>query len=161
MARARRYWLMKSEPDAYSIGDLERAGVGSWDGVRNYQARNYMCEMAVGDLVLFYHSNTQPPGVVGVARVCRPAYPDHSAWNPKSDYFDAKSDPDDPRWFMVDVEYVETLPEPVTLELMRQDPELGGMLVTKRGQRLSVQPVERPHFARVLRLGGAQTRVRA
>lgn len=161
MARARRYWLMKTEPESYSIGDLERAGVGSWDGVRSYQARNHMCAMAVGDLVLFYHSSVDPPGVVGVARVCRPAYPDHTAWNPDSDHYDPKGDPEDPRWFMVDVEYVETLPEMVTLDTMRRDPLLAGMLVTKRGQRLSVQPVERPHFARVLRLGDAQTRIRA
>lgn len=161
MARGRRYWLMKSEPDAYALADLERAGVGSWDGVRNYQARNHLCEMKVGDLVLFYHSNATPPGVVGLARVCREAYPDHTAWNPKSTYYDAKSDPAAPRWFMVDVEYVETFPRQVTLDDMRCDPELADMLVIRRGQRLSVQPVERAHFARVLRLGGAQTRVRS
>ncbi len=160
MARARQYWLMKSEPEEFSIDDLRVKGSGSWDGVRNYQARNHLRAMAVGDLVLFYHSNATPPGVVGVARVVKPAYPDHTAWNPRSKYYDPKSDPDEPRWFMVDVEYVETLPEPVTLDQLREDPALADMLVIRRGQRLSVQPVERHHFAHVLRLGKAKTRVR-
>lgn len=154
---------MKSEPDVYSIDDLEDEGTAEWDGVRNYQARNFMRdEMAIGDLVLYYHSNTKPPGVVGVARVCREAYPDFTAHDRKSKYFDPKSDPDDPRWWMVDIEFVEKLPEKVSLDELKAEAEgdLEGMLVVKRGQRLSVQPVEARHFARVLRMGKAKTRVR-
>jgi predicted RNA-binding protein with PUA-like domain len=149
---------MKSEPDAYSIDDLQRDGTGSWDGVRNYQARNFMRdEMAVGDLVLFYHSNAKPPGVAGVARVCRESYPDHTQFDRKSKYYDPKSDPHDPRWHMVDVEFVEKLSELVGLPALKNDPELEGMLVTQRS-RLSVQPVDKAHFRRVLALGRAKTK---
>jgi predicted RNA-binding protein with PUA-like domain len=155
----RQYWLMKSEPEAYSIVDLEHDVSESWDGVRNYQARNYMQQMRVGDMVLFYHSNADPPGVMGIARVCKLAHPDDTAFDPGSKYFDPKSKPEAPTWYMVDVEYVEKLPNEVTLELLKQDPELEGMLVRQRGQRLSVQPVEKRHFARVLELGGAKTKV--
>jgi predicted RNA-binding protein with PUA-like domain len=152
------YWLMKSEPDAYSIDDLARAKRGSWDGVRNYQARNNMRAMREGDLVLFYHSQVKPPAVVGVARVCREAYPDPTAFDPNCKYFDPKSSPDNPRWDMVDVEFVEKLPEPVTLEQLKEDPAFEGMLVTTRG-RLSVQPVDRTHFEQVLERGGGKTKV--
>lgn len=158
-SRPRQYWLMKSEPEAYSIIDLEHDVSESWDGVRNYQARNYMQQMRVGDLVLFYHSNADPPGVMGVARVCKEAHPDHTAFDPGSKYFDPKSKADAPTWYMVDVEYVEKLPNEVTLDLLKQDPDLEGMLVRQRGQRLSVQPVEKRHFARVLKMGGARTRL--
>jgi predicted RNA-binding protein with PUA-like domain len=156
----RKYWLMKSEPDVYGIADLERDGQECWDGVRNYQARNLMREMNSGDLVLFYHSNARPPGVAGVARVAKRAYPDHTQFDPKSNYYDPKSDPDDPRWWMVDVEYVETLPRLVSLDELKDDAALEGMLVTRKGQRLSVQPVEKEHFKHVLKLGKAKTRVR-
>lgn len=162
--RKRRYWLMKTEPDVYGIQDLERVGQGEWEGVRSYQARNYMREMAVGDLVLFYHSSTTPSGVAGVARVAAEAYPDHHAFNPDSNYYDPKSDPEDPRWFMVDVAFVEQLPEFVSLDTLKAQASgkgpLEGMLVVRRGQRLSVQPVDKAHFARVLQLGKAKTRVR-
>ena len=114
-----RCWLMKSEPYVYSIDDLQRDGSTHWEGVRNYQARNLMKEMAVGDRVLFYHSNAKPPGVVGVARVCRTAYPDHFSWDEGSKYFDEKSTPEAPRWFMVDVEFVEKLPRQVTLDELK------------------------------------------
>lgn len=163
MARRRRYWLMKSEPDAFSIDDLERVEREPWDGVRNYQARNFMRdEMAVGDLVLFYHSNAKPPGVAGVARVASAAYPDPSAFDPDSKYNDPKSDPDDPRWWLVDVEFVEKFVEVVSLDALKAEADgpLEGMLVVRRGQRLSVQPVEKHHFARVLRIARAKTRVR-
>ncbi len=159
MAPKRQYWLMKSEPDAYSITDLERDGVEHWDGIRNYQARNNMRAMNVGDLVLFYHSNAKPPGVVGVAKVCKTAYPDHTAWDAKSKYFDPKSPADAPRWEMVDVEFVEATPNLVSLEQLKADPALADMVVTQRS-RLSVQPVEKHHFVHVLRLAGAKTRVR-
>ncbi|MFO7566687.1 MAG: EVE domain-containing protein [Enhygromyxa sp.] len=163
MARRRRYWLMKSEPDVFSIDDLARRDREPWDGVRNYQARNFMRdEMAVGDLVLFYHSNATPPGVAGVARVASAAYPDPTAFDPDSKYHDPKSDPDDPRWWLVDVEFVEKFAELVSLDALKAaaNAELDGMLVVRRGQRLSVQPVEKQHFARVLRMAGAKTRVR-
>jgi predicted RNA-binding protein with PUA-like domain len=148
---------MKSEPDAYSIDHLARAGRGPWDGVRNYQARNHMRDMRVGDLVLFYHSSTEPPGVAGIARVCREAYPDHTQFDPKHDHYDPKSKRDAPRWLMVDVEMVEKLPALVTLATLKADPALEGMLATQRGMRLSVQPVEKAHFLRVLKLGHAVT----
>ena len=149
-----RYWLMKSEPGVYSMADLVRDGRTSWEGVRNYQARNFMRDdMKKSDLVLFYHSNAKPPGVAGVARVCREAYPDPLAFDPDSKYFDDASSPDDPRWFMVDLEPVKQWKDIVPLEALKADPQLEGMLVTKKGQRLSVQPVDKPHFDRVKQLG--------
>lgn len=157
--RARKHWLIKSEPEVYSIDDLARDGRTEWDGVRNYQARNWMRdEMAVGDLVLFYHSNADPPGVAGVARVCSEAHPDSTQFDPKSDYHDPKSKKDDPRWSCVDVEFVERFDEPVSLDVLKAQKALDGMMVVKRGVRFSVQPVERAHFARVLKLAGAKTK---
>ena len=161
MAKAsRRYWLMKSEPDVFSLDDLEAVESEPWDGVRNYQARNFMREMQVGDLVLFYHSNTKPPGVVGISRVCKLAYPDPTQFDTSSKYHDPKSSPDKPRWELVDVEFVEKLPNYISLDDLKVDPELEGMLVIRRGQRLSVQPVDKVHFQRVLKIGGARTKVR-
>lgn len=144
---ATRYWLMKSEPEVFSIDDLARDRSAAWEGVRNYQARNFMRDdMKKGDLVLFYHSNATPPGVAGVAKVVRESYPDHSAWDAKSEYFDPKSTPETPVWMMVDVEFVERFAAVVALDELKAAPELEGMLVTQRGQRLSVQPVEAAHF---------------
>lgn len=151
-----RYWLVKSEPDVYSIDDLARDGSTSWEGVRNYQARNFMRDdMRVGDLVLFYHSNAAPPGVVGVAEVSREAHPDLLALDPRSDYFDPRATKDDPRWWMVDIKYRAYLPRPLSLQELRDAPELEGMLVTTKS-RLSVQPVDPAHFAAVCKLGGLQ-----
>jgi len=151
----RTCWLFKTEPEAYSIDDLERDGAEHWEGIRNYQARNLIRdEIRKGDLVLFYHSSTNPAGVVGSARVCKAAYPDFTAWDPTSKYFDPKSDPENPRWFMVDVEFVERFPKLVTLEAMKADPALEGLMVAKRGVRLSIQPVSPEHFSRVRELGG-------
>jgi predicted RNA-binding protein with PUA-like domain len=144
---------MKSEPYVYSIDDLKRDGSTCWEGVRNYQARNLMREMEVGDAVLFYHSNAKPPGVAGLARVARTAYPDHFAWEEGHKYFDAKSSPEDPRWWMVDVEYVDTLPEFVSLDELKSAPGLEDMVVTKRS-RLSVQPVRQAEYDVVVRMGG-------
>jgi predicted RNA-binding protein with PUA-like domain len=142
MARAKRYWLMKSEPHEYSIADLRRDGRTCWDGVRNYQARNFMRdEMQVGDEIFFYHSNAQPMGIYGVAQVVREAYPDHTAFDPSDKHFDPKSDPANPTWMMVDVGYVGTFKEPITLATLKQTPRLEKMLVIQRGSRLSVQPV--------------------
>ena len=148
-----RCWLMKSEPDVYSIDDLKRDGSTCWEGVRNYQARNLMREMEVGDAVLFYHSNAKPPGVAGLARVARTAYPDHFSWDPAHKYYDPKSTADEPRWWMVDVEYVDTLPHLVALDQLKAEPALEDMVVTKRS-RLSVQPVRQEEYEAVVRMGG-------
>ena len=148
-----RCWLMKSEPDVYSIDDLKRDGSTCWEGVRNYQARNLMREMEIGDAVLFYHSNAKPPGVAGLARVARTAYPDHFSWEAGHKYFDPKSTADEPRWWMVDIEYVETLPHLVALDQLKTEPALEDMVVTKRS-RLSVQPVRREEYEVVVRMGG-------
>jgi predicted RNA-binding protein with PUA-like domain len=146
----KRYWLMKSEPDVYSIDDLARDGVTSWSGVRNYQARNFMRdEMRVGDMVLFYHSNAEPPGVAGIARVVEPAHPDLTAQNPQSEYYDPKAKPENPIWVMVDVGFVKKYDRVVSLHDLRTDPGLAGMLVIKRGMRLSVQPVDPAHAKRI------------
>jgi len=147
------YWLMKSEPDAFSIDDLaSRSGKREpWDGVRNYQARNFMRDdMKKGDQVLFYHSSCAEPGVVGVARVVKEAYPDATAFDPESKYFDPKSDPDKPRWFMVDIQLVRKLKRVITLAELKQNPQLEGMRLLARGNRLSVMPVEKEHFDTVL-----------
>ncbi len=161
MARSKRHWLMKSEPGAYSIDDLERERRAEWDGIRNYQARNIMRDdMKVRDPVLFYHSNAKPPGVVGLARVASEPYPDPTQFDPDSRYFDPKSDPDAPRWILVDVEHVETFPRMVALPELRADPALAGMMLLQKGSRLSIQPVSAPHFRHILKLAGARTRLR-
>ena len=149
-----QFWLMKSEPDVYSIDDLQREGSAYWEGVRNYAARNNMRKMAVGDMVLFYHSNAKPPGVVGIARVVKQAYPDPYQWDEKSKYYDAKSTKENPRWSMVDVEFVEKLTEMVPLDMLKTAKGLEEMVVTKRS-RLSVQPVTAAEFKIVKRLGGS------
>jgi predicted RNA-binding protein with PUA-like domain len=145
---------MKSEPDAYSFDDLlaQKDQTDHWDGIRNYQARNLMREMKAGDGVLFYHSSTVPPHVAGVAEVVREAYPDHTSWDKKSKYFDPKSTPDTPRWFMVDIRAVRKLESPVTLEELKANPKLKKMRVVQKGQRLSVQPALKSEFDEVLRM---------
>ena len=149
-----RYWLMKSEPHVYPWKQLIEDGSTHWDGVRNYQARNMMRdEMSIGDLVLFYHSNSKPPHVAGIAKICKEGYPDHTAQDPSSNYFDPKATPEDPRWMMVDIEPVVELSS-VELSVLRLNPELEGMPLLKRGQRLSVQSVPPEHFEIVCRMGG-------
>lgn len=143
------YWLMKSEPDSFSIDDLAaRPGKREhWDGVRNYQARNFMRDaMKKGDQVLFYHSSCAEPGVVGVAKVVKEAYPDSTAFDPESKYFDPKSDPDNPRWFMVDIQLVRKFKRVVTLAELKENPQFEGMRLLARGNRLSVMPVAKDHF---------------
>jgi predicted RNA-binding protein with PUA-like domain len=153
---AMRYWLMKSEPSSYSIDDLARDGTTCWNSIRNYQARNFMRDdMRPGDRVLFYHSSTTPPGVAGLAEVVSEGYPDHTARDPGDPYYDEAATEENPRWYMVDVKFVARFDEPVTLERLKADPELHGMLVTGRS-RLSVQPVEKRHFERVLALAGVR-----
>ncbi|MEM9293359.1 MAG: EVE domain-containing protein [Acidobacteriota bacterium] len=150
-----RYWLLKSEPHVYSIDDLKRDGTTYWDGVRNYQARNFMRDdMQVGDRVLYYHSSAKPPGVAGLARISRTAYPDPTQFEEDSKYYDPKSTAEEPRWVVVDVEHVTTFAEVLPLAELKADDALTGMLVLQKGQRLSVQPVEAQHFHRVLEMAG-------
>lgn len=158
-ARGVHYWLMKSEPDAFSIADLKKKKRAHWDGVRSFQARTQLQSMRIGDLALFYHSSTEPPGVVGLSRIVREAYPDHTQFDRKSEYYDPRAKRDAPRWFMVDVEYVERFPKMVTLAELKADPFLSDMLVIRRGQRLSVQPVAADHMRHILECAGAQTRL--
>jgi predicted RNA-binding protein with PUA-like domain len=147
------HWLMKSEEDVYSIRDLELDGWTWWEGVRNYEARNLMRDaMKVGDEVLFYHSNAASPGVAGVARVVRQGYPDSFAFQEKSPYFDPKSNPDQPRWFMVDLEFVEAFPRVVSLDELRSTAGLGEMALFKR-PRLSVQPMTKEEFRIIRKMG--------
>ncbi|MBE1425337.1 putative RNA-binding protein with PUA-like domain [Desulfomicrobium macestii] len=150
-----KYWLMKTEPGCFSIDDLEGAPnqTSSWDGVRNFQARNFMRDqMSVGDLILFYHS-VKNPGVVGIARVTRESYPDHTAQDPGDQHFDPRSTPENPLWFMVDVQFVEKFAHPVPLGSLRGVKGLEGMELLKKGSRLSVMPVTEEEFEIVTRLG--------
>jgi len=153
--RKRRYWLMKSEPSCFSFEDL-KASPGStahWDGVRNYQARNMMRDdMQIDDGVLFYHSSVKIPAIVGVAAVASAPYPDHTAWDPESEHYDPKAGPDNPIWFMVDVQYLVDLDPPVTRDDLRAHPDLEGMGVLKKGNRLSVMPVTEAEWRAVMML---------
>lgn len=148
----KRYWLMKSEPHVYSYEDLEKDGETCWEGVRNYQARNFMQDMVKGDGVLFYHSNAKPPHVAGVAEVSREAYPDYFAFEPESKYYDPKSSSEKPRWFMVDLKPVKKF-SPVSLQALKDNPALEEMRVVQKGQRLSVMPVTEGEFNEVCRMG--------
>ena len=158
MSRPKQYWLMKSEPTVFSFDDLKARprATDHWEGVRNYQARNYMRQMRKADLALFYHSNCETPGVMGIAEVIREAYPDHTAFDTTSRYYDPKSKPDNPRWFMVDVKWKEPFLRIVTLSEMRSTPELAGMKLLQKGQRLSVMPVTKEEFEKVRSLGMAK-----
>ncbi|MBI3992888.1 MAG: EVE domain-containing protein [Candidatus Lambdaproteobacteria bacterium] len=149
-----KHWLFKTEPSEFSIDDLRRSpqGTAPWDGIRNYQARNLIRdEMAEGDRVLIYHSSSDPTGVAGTARIARAAYPDHTAWDPKSDYYDSRSKPEAPTWFMVDVRFEERFAGLLTLVAMREIPALREMIVLRKGMRLSVQPVTAAEFEAVVR----------
>jgi len=144
------YWLMKSEPHVYSYDELIKDGSTHWDGVRNYQARNFMRDkMKIGDLVLYYHSNTKPPHIAGVAKICKESYPDFTQFDKKSKYYDPKATEEVPRWFLVDMEPVTKFENIISLDQLKENGNLEGMLVIKRGQRLSVQPVEKKHFDEV------------
>ena len=150
------YWLIKSEPDAFSIDDLKNSPARRthWDGVRNYQARNYMRDdMKKGDLVFFYHSNCETPAIVGIAEVASEAYPDHTAFDPKDHHYDAKSDPENPRWLMVDVRYKRKTKREISLqELKQHEKKLDGLALIRRGNRLSVMPVDKKHWEFILKL---------
>lgn len=153
MTRARRFWLMKCEPEAYTIDELARDGTTSWEGVRNFQARNFLREMCVDDLALFYASNADPSGAVGVVAVVREAYPDPLQFRRGHEYHDPTSRPEKPKWYTVDVRFVEKLARVVSLEDMKRTPGLGKMMVVQPGRRPSVQPVTAEEFEIVLRLG--------
>ena len=159
MAQGRRFWLMKSEPRVFSIEDLARSSKQTtcWDGVRNYQARNFMRAMAAGDRVLFYHSNAEPPTVVGVAEVVRTAYPDATQFDKTSHHYDPASALSAPRWDMVDIQYRQTFKTSLSLDQLRQEPKLKGMVLLQKGSRLSVQPVTEAEWTVVLKLAGAKT----
>jgi predicted RNA-binding protein with PUA-like domain len=153
-AKTRRYWLMKCEPAAYTIDDLARDGRTSWEGVRNYQARNMMRDdMHAGDGVLFYASNAEPSGVTGLAEIVRAGYPDHTAWTRGHKYFDNADQESAPVWYMVDIGFVERFPDVVPLDTLKQTKGLEDMVVTRKGSRLSVQPVTRREYDIVCRLG--------
>lgn len=152
-----RYWLLKSEPDVFSFDDLKTRPKKTepWNGVRNYQARNFMRdEMQVGDLGLFYHSSCAEPGVAGIVKITRAAYPDPTQFDPLSEYHDPGSKKEDPRWLMVDVTFESDLPSFVHLTQLREDASLSDLLILRRGNRLSITPVEPVHFKRICRLGG-------
>jgi predicted RNA-binding protein with PUA-like domain len=148
------YWLMKSEPTTFSIDDLLRSPnhVTYWDGVRNYQARNFMRSMAVGDQVLFYHSNTDPPAVVGIAEVVTTAYPDSTQFDKKDTHYDPESKSSEPRWDMVDIKYVRKFTRALTLDELRKESKLNGMVLLKKGSRLSVQPVTPLEWRHIMKL---------
>ena len=147
------HWLMKSEPDAYSIDELERDGREMWDGIRNYQARNMMRDdMRVGDQVFFYHSNCKEPGIVGIAKVASEPYPDPTQFDRKSKYYDPKSDKDNPRWCLVDVEFVRKTERTITLAEIKATNGLDGLLLTRKGNRLSIMPISARHWNKILRL---------
>lgn len=156
MAQGRRYWLMKSEPSAFSIDDLAKSPKRTtcWDGVRNYQARNFMRSMAVGDQVLFYHSSADPPAVVGIAEVVREAYPDDTQFDKSSKHYDPESDPSTPRWDMVDIMHRQTFKTSLSLDRLKREPKLKGMVLLRKGSRLSVQPVTASEWAVILKLAG-------
>ncbi len=154
----RRYWLFKSEPSSYSFQDLlnEEDRTAEWDGVRNYQVRNFMRDdMKVGDGVLFYHSSAKPTAVMGTARIVREAYPDSTAWEVGAKYYDPKSNPDAPTWLMVDIQAEQEFARPVTLQEIKGNPKLQDMMLVKRGVRLSIQPVSKADWDEIIALGSA------
>lgn len=155
----RHFWLIKSEPEVYSIEDLEKDGRTSWEGVRNYQARNMLRDqMKKGDLAFFYHSNANPAGIAGIARVVKEGYPDPSAFDPRSEYYDPKSSPEKPAWFMVDVAFERKFERLIPLEGLRSIKGLEGMALLQKGQRLSVQPVSKKEWEVIAQLADEKIR---
>jgi predicted RNA-binding protein with PUA-like domain len=147
------YWLMKSEPDVFSIDDLKKKKKSGWDGVRNYQARNYMRDdMKIGDIVLFYHSSCEIPCIAGLAKVCKTSHPDPSQWDAKSEYYDPKSTKEAPRWFMVEVEFEEKFDHVITLGTLKETKGLESMPLVQKGSRLSINPVTEKEFKIILKL---------
>ena len=154
MPNSRRYWLMKSEPSAFSIDDLANSPEQTtcWDGVRNYQARNFMRDMVIGDQVFFYHSNADPPAIVGIAEIVRTAYPDDTQFDKRSHHYDPSSPRDAPRWDMVDIKHRETFKLGLSLDRLRKEPKLKRMELLRKGSRLSVQPVSEPEWTVIVKL---------
>jgi len=149
----KKYWLVKSEPNAYSIDNLVKDKKTYWDGVRNYQARNIMRDdMKKGDLVLFYHSNAEPNAVVGICEIVREGYPDFTAFDSENKHFDPKSSTENPTWIMVDIKLVKKFKRPVTLKEIKENPKLQTMRLVQRGNRLSVMPIEKKEFDLILKL---------
>jgi len=148
------FWLLKSEPSVFSIDDLAKSPrqTTCWEGVRNYQARNFLRAMAVGDQVFFYHSNADPPAIVGIASIVKAAYADHFSWDPKSKYFDKKSSSEKPAWSMVDVKFVEKFPVSLPLDELRAVKGLESLELLRKGSRLSVQPVRKEEWNIILKL---------
>lgn len=156
-----RYWLFKSEPETFSIDHLRKChrSTEHWDGVRNYQARNMLRdEVKKGDQVLFYHSNCKPPGIAGIAEVMKDGYPDFTAWDPRSDHFDPKTNPEKPQWYMVDVKFVEKFPQLISLDQLKQNTKLHHMQVLRRGNRLSITPVSKEEWNVILKIATADAR---
>ncbi|MFA7287967.1 MAG: EVE domain-containing protein [Melioribacteraceae bacterium] len=154
-----KYWLIKSEPDVFSIDDLANADNKTtyWDGVRNYQARNFMRdEMKIGDKILYYHSNSDPMGVAGICEIVKEAYPDFSAFDKKDPHFDPKSKKDDPTWFMIDVKFLEKFKYLVTLSEIKNNPKLSEMKLIQRGSRLSVMPITKAEFEEIAKMAKAK-----
>jgi predicted RNA-binding protein with PUA-like domain len=149
------YWLFKSEPDAFSIDDLNamKGKKDHWDGIRNYQARNLMRdEIVKGDLGFFYHSSCKVPGIVGIVEVVKEAYPDHTGWDPECKYYDPKSSPDSPRWVMIDVKFRQKFSEVISLEKLKTVAKLDGMVLLRKGSRLSIQPVGKANWNTIIKL---------
>ena len=155
----KNYWLMKSEPDVYSIDDLKKEKQAYWEGVRNFKARNNMREMKKGDGVFFYHSNANPKAIVGISRVCKEAYPDFTQFDANHKYYDKRATKEKPYWDMVDIEFVKKLDEPWSLEMLREVAELENMALLKKGQRLSVQTVTPDEWRTICKLAGASWKV--
>jgi predicted RNA-binding protein with PUA-like domain len=154
---SQQHWLIKSEPSVYSIDDLKRDKKTSWEGVRNYQARNYIRDsIKPGDLAFFYHSNAEPSGIAGVAKACSKPYGDPTALDKKSEYFDSKSTPDEPIWFTIDFAFVKRFDTVLSVEKLKTEPRIRSTPVLQRGQRLSVMPVSEEHFRIILAMAGAE-----
>ena len=148
-----QYWLMKSEPDVYGFDDLKKEKTDHWDGIRNYQARNFMRDqMKKGDLAFFYHSNCEEPGIAGIMKIHKAAYPDFTAFDPKQKYFDPKSDATNPRWYMVDVQYVRRLKRFISLQELKLHKPLRNMRLLQRGNRLSILPIQKKEWDYILKL---------
>jgi len=148
------YWLMKSEPESFSIHDLKKSKTTEWDGVRNYQARNFMMNMKKGDLILFYHSNAKPPGIAGIAEIKRDAKPDITAFNPKSDYFDPKATKENPRWFCPKVGFKKIAKTFVSISDLKSNKKLKDLKTIQKGSRLSVHPVTKSEFIEIKKMMG-------
>ncbi len=152
---AKKYWLFKSEPDSFSINDLEKAAnkTTCWDGVRNYQARNFLSkQITQEDQIFFYHSNADPPAIVGIAQVNKAGYPDPSAFDPKSNYFDEKSDSKNPTWYSVDIKHIKTFARPLSLGELKNNPKLKNMVLLQKGSRLSIQPVSENEWQEIIKM---------